>query len=146
MKNNKKMITGCAITLALTAATMTSFAAAAYKTPAEAVSGITGKTLDEIITERRSGKTYGSMADEAGKLDEFQQALADIHEDRLNEKVADGTLTQEQADTQLTAIRERQAVCDGNGNGAGNGYGTGGCNGNGMGNHRRGNGFGYRNH
>lgn len=145
MKNNKKMMTGFAIAIALSAATMTSFAAAAYKTPAEAVSGITGKTTDEVTAERRSGKTYGSMAAEAGKLDEFQQAVADIHEDRLNQAVADGTLTQEQADAQLAAIQERQAICDGNGTGAGTGYGAGGCNGTGMGYNRRGNGFGYRN-
>ncbi|MDF2887718.1 MAG: hypothetical protein K0R23_2103 [Lacrimispora sp.] len=145
MKNKKKVITGCALALALSAATMTSFAAAAYKTPAEAVSGITGKTLDEVTTERKAGKSYGSIASEAGKLGEFQQAVADIHEDRLNEAVADGTLTREQADAQLAAIRERQAACDGNGTGAG--CGTGGCTGNGMGYHHRGNGngLGYRN-
>ena len=147
MKNKKKVITGCALALALSAATMTSFAAAAYKTPAEAVSGITGKTIDEVTAERKSGKTYGSMAADAGKLSEFQQAVADIHEDRLNEEVADGTLTQEQADAQLAAIRERQAACDGNGTGAGTGCGAGGCSGNGMGYNRRGNGngLGYRN-
>jgi len=145
MKNKKKVITGCALALALSAATMTSFAAAAYKTPAEAVSGITGKTMDEVTAERKSGKSYGSMAAEAEKLSEFQQAVADIHEDRLNEKVADGTLTREQADEQLAAIRERQAACDGNGTGAG--CGAGGCSGTGMGYNRRGNGngLGYRN-
>lgn len=149
MKNKKKVMTGCALALALSAATMTSFAAAAYKTPAEAVSGLTGKTLDEVTTERKSGKSYGSIASEAGKLSEFQQAVADIHEDRLNEAVADGTLTQEQADAQLAAIRERQAACDGNGSGnsTGTGYGAGGCNGTGMGYYHRGNGYGlgYRN-
>ena len=149
MKNKKKVMTGCALALALSAATMTSFAAAAYKTPAEAVSGLTGKTLDEVTAERKSGKSYGSIASEAGKLSEFQQAVADIHEDRLNEAVADGTLTQEQADAQLAAIRERQAACDGNGSGnsTGTGYGAGGCNGTGMGYHHRCNGYGlgYRN-
>ncbi|MBE5984671.1 MAG: hypothetical protein E7248_15410 [Paenibacillaceae bacterium] len=149
MMNKKKVMTGCALALALSAATMTSFAAAAYKTPAEAVSGLTGKTLDEVTAERKSGKSYGSIASEAGKLNEFQQAVADIHEDRLNEAVADGTLTQEQADAQLAAIRERQAACDGNGSGdnAGTGCGAGGCNGTGMGYHHRGNeyGLGYRN-
>lgn len=149
MKNKKKIMTGCALALALSAATMTSFAAVAYKTPAEAVSGLTGKTLDEVTTERKSGKSYGSIASEAGKLSEFQQAVADIHEDKLSEAVADGTLTQEQADAQLAAIRERQVACDGNGSGnsAGTGYSTGGCNGTGMGYHHRGNGYGlgYRN-
>ncbi|NNJ29976.1 hypothetical protein [Lacrimispora defluvii] len=150
MMNKKKVMTGCALALALSAATMTSFAAAAYKTPAEAVSGFTGKTLDEVTAERKSGKSYGSIASEAGKLREFQQAVSDIHEDRLNEAVADGTLTREQADAQLAAIRERQAACDGNGSGdnTGTGCGAGGCNGTGMGYHHRGNGYGlggYRN-
>lgn len=141
MKNRKKLITGCALALALSAATLTSFAAAAYKTPAEAVSGITGKTLDEVTAERKSGKTYGSMAAEAGKLNEFQQAVVDIHEDRLNEEVADGTMTREQADAQLAAIRERQAACNGSGNGAGAGNCTGTCTGTGKGYHHRGNGY-----
>ena len=149
MKSKKKVMTGCALALALSAATMTSFAAAAYKTPAEAVSGLTGKTLDEVTAERKSGKSYGSIASEAGKLNEFQQAVYDIHEDRLSEAVADGTLTREQADAQLAAIRERQAACDGNGSGnsTGTGCGAGGCNGTGMGYYHKGNGYGlgYRN-
>ncbi|GLC78905.1 hypothetical protein [Lacrimispora brassicae] len=129
MKRMKNMIAGCAAVLVLAAAPVTAFAGAVYETPAEAAAGITGKTLDEVIALRGSGKSYGTIADEAGKLDEFRQAALDIRKEALELKIEDGTLTQEQADAMLTEMAQRQAQCDGTGSGrAGAGLGAGrGC-------------------
>lgn len=110
--------------------------AATYKTPAEIVSGLTGKTIDEVSAERVAGKTYGTIANDAGKLDEFKAQMLEQKKAILDQRVKDGTLTQERADALYNAIKTNQAVCDGTGNaglgvGCGAGTGAGGC---GMGN------------
>ena len=120
MKTLKRFLVGGMLILVLSATSVTAFAAV-YKTPAEAVAGITGKTQEAVVSERQSGKSYGSIASETGKLEEFQQAMLDIFKGRLDARVANGTMTQAEADAALAAMKERQAVCDGNGTGNGTG-------------------------
>lgn len=130
MKNLKKIIiTGL---LALTVAT-TAFAASVYNSPAEIVAGLTGRSVESVIDERHdTGKSFGTIAKEAGKLDEFKTEVLELRKDQLAARVADGRLTQEQADRILASIEERQALCDGDGYGCGY-YGNGNGNGNGDG-------------
>lgn len=100
--------------------------AAAYKTPAEIVSELTGKTADQVNSERASGKTYGTIANDAGKLDEFQKEMLEQKKAYLDQRVKDGTLSQERADAIYSAIEEAQSSCDGTGRAAlGSGCGTG---------------------
>lgn len=110
--------------------------AASYKTPAEIVSELTGKTTDQVDSERASGKTYGAIANDAGKLDEFQTQILEQKRAYLDQRVKDGTLSQERADAIYDAIVEAQSTCDGTGRGSsgvgcgagfGAGSGTGGC-------------------
>lgn len=116
MKNAKKLFTGFIVAMAFAATTVTAFAASANTTPAEVVAGITGRTTDSIIEERiESDKTYGSIAIEAGKLDEFKSEMLEIKKENLAALVEAGTITQEKADAILKAIEENQAVCDGTG-------------------------------
>lgn len=116
MKNTKKLFKGCIIAMAITATSVTAFAASAYTTPAEVVAGITGRTTDSIIAERtESGKTYGIIAAEAAKLDEFKTEMLEMKKDNLAAQVKAGTITQEKADAILKAMEENQAVCDGTG-------------------------------
>ena len=78
--------------------------AAEHRTPADIVASLTGKAVANVIQERsETGKTFGMLAAEAGKLEEFKSEM-------------------------LTAKEE---VCDGTGNGAGLGcvYGNGAGNG-----------------
>ncbi|WP_302486397.1 DUF2680 domain-containing protein [uncultured Megamonas sp.] len=142
MKNLKKIIiTGL---LALTVAT-TAFAASAYNSPAEIVAGLTGRSVESVIDERHdTGKSFGTIAKEAGKLDEFKTEVLELRKDQLAARVADGRLTQEQADRILASIEERQALCDGDGYGCGY-YGNGNGNGNGDG-WRNGGGRHHHNH
>ncbi len=139
----KRFFTACAVALALAATSVTAFAATTYSTPAEAAAGVTGKTVEEVTQQRQSGTTYGAIAAEAGKLEEFKQAMQDIYKNALDERVASGSMTQEQADALLTVRAERQAACDGSGRGSGGrGLGLGGGSGMGGG---RGAGGGMRN-
>lgn len=90
--------------------------AADYNTPAEIVAGLTGRTVESVISERtETGKTYGKIASDAGVLDEFKAACLDVKKDILDQRVASGDITQADADAILAAIEENQAACDGTG-------------------------------
>ena len=114
MKNIKSYIAAATI-IGLLGVTGTAFAAVTGKTPAEITAGLTGKTVEQVITERATGKTYGSIANEAGKLDEFKTQTLEQKKSFLDQRVADGNLTQEQADAILNSIKTNQTTCDGTG-------------------------------
>lgn len=106
--------------------------AANVMTPAEIVSGLTGKSVTEVNQERATGKTYGTIANDAGKLDEFKTQMLEQKKAILDQRVKDGYLTQEQADQIYNSIKNNQATCNGTGSarmgrkaGAGFGQGSG---------------------
>lgn len=100
--------------------------AADFKTPAEIVAGLTGKTVTEVTADRADGSTYGTIAADAGKLDQFKAEMLEQKKAILNQRVEEGTLTQEQADAISQTIETNQAACDGTGNaGIGKMYGAG---------------------
>jgi hypothetical protein len=138
-------------TLGLIASSTAVYAATTAKTPAEIVSGLTGKTTTQLYTERATGKTYGTIAKEAGKLTEFQKQMLAEKKAVLDQRVKDKTLTQAQADAIYNSIKTNQATCDGTGsaaigkkNGVGFGLGQGQGQGKGMG-MGKGSGNGMRN-
>lgn len=138
----------------LTLGSAVTVSAAGRHRPADIVAAITGRAVANVIQERfETGKTFGTIAAEAGKLDEFKDEMLNAKEEILNENVENGVISQEQADEILETVQERQAECDGTGYGdglgCGFGYGDGtgnGCiygDGNGFGNgNGYGNGFG----
>lgn len=130
----KKIAVILAIVLAVGVFSATAMAATGYKTPAEIVAGLTGRTTDSVTTERtESGKTYGTIANEAGVLDQFKSQMLEQKKAILEEKVAAGTITQERADAIIAAMENNQANCDGTGSGMGMRSGAGTGNGTGMG-------------
>ena len=148
MKNVKKLIAVIVVVGVLGSAGAA--IAATAKTPAEIAEGLTGKTVEELYKERAAGKTYGTIAKDAGKLDEFKAQMLEQKKAILDQRVKDGILTQQQADKMYKAMQESLANCDGTGNarmgrmngtgfgqGAGKGrragMGSGACNGTGMG-------------
>lgn len=140
MKNLKKLAVVASV-IGMIAVSSAAYAAT-VKTPADIASGLTGKTVQELYGERVSGKTYGTMAQEAGKLDEFKTQMLEQKKAILDQRVKDGELTQVQADEIYSAIESNQANCDGTGNAAlGKNYGAGFGQGNGM---NRGQGAGMR--
>lgn len=124
------------VILAAGATTLTAFAASNYSTPAEAVAGITGKTVDEILIEKQeTNKTYGEISDEYGYLNEFKEEMLEIKKDILDKRVQAGLITEEESNKLLETIEENQLNCDGSGYGQGqnSGIGLGGMMGNGSG-------------
>jgi len=146
MKNFKKVM-ALVVTVGIIGSATAVFAA----NTADIVSSLTGKTTDELIQERAAGKTYGTIAKEADKLEEFQTQMIEQKKAVLDQRVEDGTLTQKQADEIYQAIKNNQASCDGSGSGSsaiGKEYGVGFGQGSGMGNGNgigKGNGNGSRN-
>jgi len=148
--NIMKIFSKKMILLTTAAVAMLSLGAVAFadslKTPAQIYSEVTGKTVEQAITERQtSGESYGQLAQDAGKYEEFKSQMLENRKALLDEKVKSGQITQAQAD----AILERVENCEGPGqgacgNGLGNGFGRGGGCGmmNGAG---KGNGFGQGN-
>ena len=137
MTKLKKIVALGAMVLAIGATSVTVFAASNYNTPAEALAGLTGRTVESVTVERsKTGKTYGTIANEAGKLTEFKAEILEIKKDALTEKVTAGTITQEKADEIIAALEANQANCDGTGTariGQKMGAGFGGMRGNGQG-------------
>lgn len=132
MKNLKKLVAVSLSVLVIGAAGMVY--AADLKTPAEVAAALTGKSVNEIYVEREGGKTYGTIANEAGKLDEFKTELLKQKKAILDEKVKNGQITQQQADEIYNNIKNNQAACDGTGRKNGMGFGMGiGRGGNGLG-------------
>lgn len=137
MKNFKKLIIVGAVVTMVGAASVTAFAASSYSTPAEAVAGLTGRTLEDVTSERyETGKTYGTIANDAGKLDEFQTEMLQAKKDILASRVEAGSITQERADEIIAVVENNQATCDGTGSlkaGQRMSAGFGRMNGNGQG-------------
>ena len=114
--------------------------ASTIRTPAEVAAGLTGKTVNEVSLQRSQGKTYGTIAKDAGKLDEFKTQMLEQRKSALQQRVEDGTITQEQADTIYNNIKTNQLTCDGTGSARIGRQGAGqGCS---MGNSGAGNGNG----
>ena len=103
------------------------------KTPADIAAALTGKSVTDVNKERATGKTYGTIAKDAGKLEEFQTQMLEQRKAVLDQRVKDGEITQQQADDIYDAIKNNQATCDGTGNAQlGKQYGIGCGNGQGK--------------
>lgn len=133
MKNFKKLLAVVAV-VGVLGATGVVYAAENQK-PADIVSDLTGKTVQEVTEERAAGKTYGTIASEADKLVEFKAEMLAAKKAILDQRVKDGVITQAEADEIYKALEENMANCDGTGNaGIGKKYGAGfGMGGNGQG-------------
>lgn len=126
MKNMKRVLVTGAVVLAMGATAVTALAVTKTLTPAEILAGITGKPVETVITERNeTEQTYGALASDYGVLDKFQSEMLEEKKEYLEQRVAEGTMTQERADAILAAIEANQADCDGTGNGGRAGLGAG---------------------
>ena len=118
MTNLKKIAVLGSMILAIGATSITAFAASDYTTPANAVAGLSGRTVESVIAEKiDSEKTYGKIAIEENVSVEFRNEMINMKKNVLAEKVKAGTITQAEADEVLKALDEKQLDCDGTGSG-----------------------------
>lgn len=123
----KKQLIAVVATLGILGVAGTAYAAE-FRTPADIVSSLTGKTVEAVSVERASGKTYGTIANEAGALEPFQEEMLVQRKAFLDQRVTEGRMTQDQANAIYSAIQENQVTCDGTGSaqiGKNNGVGFG---------------------
>ncbi|WP_066494813.1 DUF2680 domain-containing protein [Abyssisolibacter fermentans] len=145
----KKLLTPILI-IAVLVIGATTVLATSFSTPAEIVGNLTGKTSEEVYEQHiDENKTFGQIAAEEDKLDEFKDQMLENKKAIIEKRVEDGALTQEQADQITKKLEEQIANCDGNGTPSRIGceYGVGfgrGLNGNGQG-QGKGNGIGRGN-
>jgi uncharacterized protein YidB (DUF937 family) len=98
---------------------------------AAVVGNAVGKTEAEVIAERRSGKSMADIAAEAGlDLDKLTNEVVSVRTQQINALVAEGTITQADADALLADIEARieanlSRTDAGRGYGAGCGMGAG---------------------
>ncbi|MEG0616360.1 MAG: hypothetical protein RR508_02215 [Oscillospiraceae bacterium] len=130
----KKLLTALVAVGIAAMISVTAFAAVAktkYDTPALIVAELTDRTEKSVIEEHTElGKTYGTIANEAGKLTEFKAEILKLKKSSLTDQVEKGNLTQEEADAIIAEIEVNQALCDGTGAGkrlcrGGTAYGSG---------------------
>jgi len=74
------------------------------------VATILGLTEDQLKEKLTTDTTLWKIASEAGKLDALKSAIVTQAEARLKEQVTAGRLTQTEADTQLTTLKEKVAA------------------------------------
>lgn len=125
----KKSVFFITILVVMLVSATVAFAADAIKTPAQIVSDLTGKPIDEVTEARENGETYGKQAADAGKLDEFKAERLAQYKLALDQAVKEGRITQERADQLYANMQQRMEACTGTGEGAG----LGGRNANGLG-------------
>ena len=124
----KKVLIVVVVLAVLAAGTTVALASGVAQTPAEIVSDLTGKPVEDVTEAREAGETYGEQAADAGKLDEFKEARLEQCKLALDEAVKEGRITQAQADELYAAMEARMEACIGDGSGAGCGLGNGaGC-------------------
>ena len=76
----------------------------------DAAAGVLGLSAEELRAELRGGRSLADVAAERGvDVDDVEQAIVDAAEQRLDEAVADGRLTQEQADERRARLPELAA-------------------------------------
>lgn len=104
----KKMMAIVLIGIMVLALGAMSFADA-FSSPAQVYADLAGIDVAEAYELRSSGMTFGELAQEEGFYEEFAAATLEGKIVILNQLVADGTMTQEDAD----AIIEQLEDCDG---------------------------------
>ena|GEM_PF-2181229 len=93
------------------------------------VSSLLGMSLADLRAARQSGKSLAEIAADKGiSRDTLVSGMLKLHQDAVAARVADGTLTQTQAEQLLANMKTRtEALVDGKGFGPGPGPMKGGC-------------------
>lgn len=100
----------------------------------QVLANLLGKSLEDTYKLLTPGKTLAEIAQENGiSLDKFQQAMLESRKNIIQQRVKDGTITQEQADLMIKNMEQNIKNCDGTGIGRGMGRGSGMGRGFGMG-------------
>lgn len=132
----KKFLAIGTVILSLSASSIAVFGATTYKTPIEELASILETTVEDIYKKGiETGKSLWTIAEDAGKLNEFKEANIEQRKEILKQQVSDGYMTQDQADLIIENIESNPYNYGGGYGhcGYGGGYGYGGGHGHGYG-------------
>jgi hypothetical protein len=74
----------------------------------DAIAGILDRTADELKTEMEAGKKLDQIVTESGlTMEQFQEKLLAAEKEQISQDLADGKITQEQADKMLQGLGKR---------------------------------------
>lgn len=108
------------LALGVGATSFTVYAQANYDNPREALSAMTGKTMEEIHDLRQTeGVTKAELFNSEADYKAFQDEVLEQRKERVQERVENGNLTQERADEILTRMQDGTFKQDGSGLGQG---------------------------
>lgn len=125
MKYTKRWIMAGVAAAIIGVSGFTAMAAADYTNPLQLVANITGRTVESVADEQyTTGKSLYTIADEAGKSADFKDGMVTLRKERLDQRVADGTMSRDRADAIVSNMKA---------NDSGYGYGCGGYGGGGYG-------------
>ncbi len=115
---------------------MARFGRTAGASLADVVAKLTGKTTEDVYTERQAGKSFAEIAGQKGiSADKVVSSALTARKSALDAAVKAGTITRVQADAMYDRMDDRipeavksaaPAGCDGSGAGTGRGQGGGG--------------------
>ena len=99
----KRMLSAGLVGLIVIASMGVAFAGM-MQSPSEVLSGITGKTTEEVVELTEEGSTFGQLAMDLEVWEEFKQANLEARKARLEYMVEEGKIIQERANEILAAI------------------------------------------
>lgn len=105
----KIIITLVVMTLLMTITAL----AVTIKSPSGILSEITGIAEEQLQEQRQNGAKYGQIAEENGVAEEFKQSMLENKFAIIDERVAQGKLTQEEAEEFKNTLNERMESCTG---------------------------------
>ncbi len=117
----KKILIGL-IAVALLLVGANSVIGATFKSPAEIYAEIKGISVEDAYAQRNAG-SFCLQAEDAEVADEFRAQMLENRKVVIQEKVAAGELTQEQANDIIANMEENTVYCDGSIGGRGMGFG-----------------------
>ncbi len=119
MKNFKKFAIMIAVVFSLATVSVSVFAKGSDEVAAS-LAKVTNKTVEEVVAlKNKNNNSYGELAKEAGKLEEFKLERTKLFKERLAEKVGNEKITQEKADEIIEKRSQNMESCDGSGTGEG---------------------------
>lgn len=132
MKYTKRWIMAGVAAAIIGVSGFTAMAAADYTNPMQLVANITGRTVESVADEQyTTGKSLYTIADEAGKSADFKDGMVTLRKERLDQRVADGTMSRDRADAIVSDMKANDSGygygCGGPGGRHHGGYGDGGC-------------------
>lgn len=95
---------------------------------------VVGLSYEELEAKRAEGLTFLEILEEKGvDREDFQESMAGLREERMQERVDSGYITQEQMQERLEKMESRgDGTCDGSAEGQGQRGGRGSHKGGGM--------------